>query len=191
MEKTIELEKRTLAYTLRLSKRAKSLRLSIACGGIFTVSAPLGMRQSVVDAFILEKSEWVLEKIRYFTQFPRKQVQGKQNRNKHFTEHKERARELVHQRLAHFNQFYKVAWRKVSIRNQRRRWGSCSQRGNLSFNYKTLFLSSHLADYIIVHELCHLGELNHSRKFWDLVSKVMPNHHNLRKELRQVGMSLA
>lgn len=189
MEKTIELERKRVAYTFRVSKRARGVRLSVACGGVFTVTAPPWMRTSRIEAFILKKSAWVLDKIRYFSRFPRVTPVRRVNRRKHFAEHKEGARALVEKRLAHFNQRYGFAWKKVAIRNQRSRWGSCSRNQNLNFNYKLALLPPHLADYIIVHELCHLGELNHSPKFWALVARAIPEHKKLRKELR--GMSVA
>jgi predicted metal-dependent hydrolase len=99
--------------------------------------------------------------------------------------YKEKARALATARLAHFNSFYHFTYHRISIRNQKTRWGSCSSRGNLNFNYKIALLPAHLVDYIIVHELCHLGQMNHSAKFWELVSKTTPNYLALRKELLQ------
>ena len=104
----------------------------------------------------------------------------------HYLQHKGLARELVHTRIAHFNQFYSVPIRKVFIKNHKRRWGSCSERGNLNFNYKILFLPQEIADYIIVHELCHLLEFNHSSRFWAHVARAMPEHRTQRKILRHI-----
>jgi len=103
---------------------------------------------------------------------------------KHYLEHKETARELVLARLVHFNQFYGLAWKRVAIRNQKSRWGSCSQKGNLNFNYRLLFLPQELQDYIIVHELCHLKELHHRESFWALVAEQLPNYLALKNSLR-------
>jgi len=191
MEKSIELEKKQVAYTLRLSKRARGVRLSVAVGGVFTVTAGPRVGENAIEAFILKKSKWVLDKIRYFSRFPKVTPTKRVNRRKHFAEYKERARVLVEERLAHLNQFYGFRWHMIAIRNQRSRWGSCSRKGNLNFNYKIALLPPHLADYIIVHELCHLGELNHSPKFWALVARTLPHHRALRRELRKVGMSLS
>jgi len=103
---------------------------------------------------------------------------------KHYVTHKEATRELVLARLVHFNQFYGFTWNRVAIRNQRRCWGSCSAKGNLNFNYKIQFLPPHLADYIIVHELCHLKELNHGQEFWSLVAQQLPQYKETLTELR-------
>ena len=103
---------------------------------------------------------------------------------KHYQNHKETARALVHERLRHYNQYYQLPYNRVAIRNQRRCWGSCSSLKNLNFNYKILFLPEHLADYIIVHELCHLREMNHGKNFWNLVAEQIPDYDTRRKELR-------
>ncbi len=105
---------------------------------------------------------------------------------KHYVANKEAARELTLARLAHFNQHYHFEWNRVAIRNQRRCWGSCSAKKNLNFNYKILFLPPYLADYLIVHEMCHLVELNHGKKFWDLVAEQIPNPKQCARDLRAI-----
>lgn len=105
---------------------------------------------------------------------------------KHYQVHKETAREVIVARLEHFNQYYQLPYKRVAIRNQRRCWGSCSELGNLNFSYKLLFLPACLRDYIVVHELCHLKELNHGPQFWALVGEVLPEYKALRRELRRI-----
>src|SRR3989338_6069024 len=99
---------------------------------------------------------------------------------------REHARALVHERIQHFNTVYQFSVGKVFIKNNKSRWGSCSEKGNLNFNYKIVFLPADIADYIIVHELCHLGEFNHSDRFWDLVGQVIPEHKHVRRRLRSL-----
>lgn len=105
---------------------------------------------------------------------------------KHYVEHKETARELMHARLHHFNQHYQFKWNRIAIRNQRRCWGSCSSLKNLNFNYKIIFLPPHLRDYVVVHELCHLQELNHGKAFWALVAEQVPDYPKRVAELRAI-----
>jgi len=95
---------------------------------------------------------------------------------KHYLEHKEMARVLVHQKLIYWNQFYGYTYNRVAIRNTRRCWGSCTSLKNLNFSYRVLFLPEALQDYIIVHELCHLKELHHKESFWDLLAQQIPNY---------------
>jgi len=112
----------------------------------------------------------------------------------HYLQNKETARKLVLSRLEHFNEHYCLKWNRVAIRNQRRCWGSCTSLKNLNFNYKIQLLPLHLQDYIIVHELCHLKELNHGKDFWALVAETIPDYELKVKEIRgidKLGHSVA
>lgn len=104
---------------------------------------------------------------------------------KHYLEHKELARVLIHERLEHFNNHYGFKYGRVAIRNQRRRWGSCSSLKNLNFSYRLLFLPPELSDYVIAHELCHLKEMNHSRRFWNLLAETVPDYEKRKQALRR------
>lgn len=108
--------------------------------------------------------------------------------SKKFEKEKEKTRVFVHARLAYFNHHYNFVYNKVFIRNQRSRWGSCSSKGNLNFTYKLGLLAPELADYIIVHELCHIGQFNHSVRFWSLVAETIPEYKELRIRLKEVSL---
>ena len=107
-----------------------------------------------------------------------------------YLRNREAARALVHERLEYFNTSYHFTYKKVAIRNQKSRWGSCSKAGNLNFNYRLILLPAHLIDYVIVHELCHRAEFNHSENFWVLVARTVPEYAARRRELRQMGRML-
>jgi len=187
MLKTILLNEREIPYTLKKSSWAKSMRLAIYGGGNFIVTAPASLPQNRIERFIAEKSKWVVDTIEYFKKFPAtifKKRKTKKESRAEFLLHKEKVLSQVKARLDYFNQFYGYRWSNVQIRNQKTRWGSCSRRGNLSFNYKITFLPEHLADYVIVHELCHIGEFNHSKNFWALLAQALPNWKELRRELK-------
>ncbi len=109
---------------------------------------------------------------------------------KHYEAHKERARILVHERLTYWNQFYGHTYNRVAIRNQRSRWGSCSTKGNLNFNYRLVFLPLELVDYVIVHELCHLKHFNHGSEFWVTVEEKIPNYEAHKKELHHISQNM-
>ena len=121
----------------------------------------------------------------YFRQVRARRVHRRKLNQKHYLEHREKARVFVHNKIKEWNKHYGFKVGRISIRNQRSRWGSCSRKGNLNFNYRIVLLPQHLADYIIVHELCHIGQFNHSQKFWDLVGETLPNYLKLKEELRR------
>lgn len=108
----------------------------------------------------------------------------------HYHKHRESARTLVHKRLAELNRHYNFTYHRVAIRDQKSRWGSCSKKGNLNFNYRLMFLPEPLIDAVIVHELCHLEEFNHGKKFWELVARTIPDHKERRAQLARLPIHL-
>ena len=99
---------------------------------------------------------------------------------------REQARYFIENKISYFNKFYNFEINRIAIKNTTTRWGSCSSKGNLNFNYKIIYLNAVFADYLIVHELCHLGELNHSKRFWALVYKTIPDYVKINKKLRRM-----
>ena len=99
---------------------------------------------------------------------------------------REQARIFVENKISFFNKLYNFEINRIAIKNTSTRWGSCSSKKNLNFNYKIIYLNPVFADYLIVHELCHLKELNHSRNFWNLVAKTIPHHNEARRKLRKI-----
>jgi predicted metal-dependent hydrolase len=184
MIKTLAIQGNTIEYTQKISSRGRTLRLSIYHDGRVMLTVPKQANQMVVEKFLMDKSDWILKKVDYSIKHPRIVLGGATASE--FASHKDSARTLVQSRLTHFNQLYGFAWKSITIRNQSTRWGSCSKQGNLSFNYKIVQLPSELCDYIIVHELCHLKELNHSPKFWKQVERAMPAYKLLRKKLKSM-----
>lgn len=98
------------------------------------------------------------------------------------------ARGIVVQKVGYFNQYYNFEYKRIFIKNQKTRWGSCSSKGNLNFNYRITILPPELQDYLIVHELCHLKEMNHGANFWKLVEEQIPNYKALNKQLRTYSL---
>ncbi len=107
----------------------------------------------------------------------------------HYTTYREHARALVTDRLSYWNQFFNLTYGRVAIRNQSTRWGSCSTKRNLNFNYRIAFLPVELADYIIVHELCHLIEFNHGPQFWAHVARAIPDYIQRKNTLKEISIA--
>ncbi len=185
MERTIVLAGRTITYTLRGYRRSRSLRLSVHPDGHIVVSTPLRVPVRIVEEFLQSKGAWLLT---HLAQINHSSLPRPQHTPLEIKRLRLQTREIVEQRLTHFNAHYQHRYQRISIRNQRTRWGSCSKTGNLNFNYRIALLPPHLADYIVVHELCHLRMFNHSTKFWALVAECIPDYRNCRRELRSIGL---
>lgn len=155
------------------------MRLSVFPDSRVVVTAPVSLGAETIARFVAKHSDWVRRKVA--------ETAGREVvpvRKGEVAALKKRALVLAHERCAHFAERYGFRHRKISIRAQKSRWGSCSRAGNLSFNYKIAALPPRVADYIVVHELCHLAEMNHSKRFWALVARAIPDHKAIRKELR-------
>lgn len=170
-------------YTVKKHRQAKRLKLAIYCDGSCVVTAPWWVSMEKVDKFVRQNAEWVIEKMRKMKRIGRQSVFATSNREE-YLKLRETARELVKKRLEKYNEYYGFKYSRVAIRDTKTRWASCSSKGNLNFNYKILFLPLRYADYIIVHELCHLKEFNHGKRFWNLVAETIPEHEKIREKLK-------
>ena len=180
MIKEIKLQNKKIRYTVKTSIRAKRVRFSIYSDCSLVVTKPIFFSENIIEKFIRKKANWILRKLEYFKNNKRPIFK---NDYENYLKHKGESLSFVYKRINYLNKEYNFKFNKVNIKNQKTRWGSCSNKGNLNFNYKILFLPDYIADYIIVHELCHLKELNHSPRFWNLVSKSLPNYIGARKDL--------
>ena len=190
IQKSIQLNKCNIFYTLKVNKHSKYIRLAINHEGRVVVTTPRYVPQFIINNFLIQKSDWILNKIEYFLHFKGVLPKSKKETKKDYLEYKDRALQIAQERLEYFNTLYNYKWSKITIKNQKTRWGSCSKKGNLNFNYKIVLLPEKARDYIIVHELCHLGEFNHSRNFWNLVAKTLPDYLEIRRNLRKIGYTL-
>lgn len=175
---------------VRESLRARRARIVIHPDGTVIATQPSRVSSAQFLIFLESKFSWIEEKLTFFTMHPVEMPPKRRHSKKEYEVHKEKTRALVNDRLAYFNEVHGFRYKRIFIRNQKTRWGSCSKAGNLNFNYKLSLLPAHLADYIIVHELCHLGELNHSVRFWSLVQKTMPEYKHYRNELKKIARML-
>lgn len=163
------------------------MRLAIYASGAFVVTAPKWYPAYVINKFLAEKAGWIYGKLKHidFTELDLKREAEKIN----YKIQKETARKIIQARLEFFNRYYNFKYNQISIKNQKSCWGSASRKGNLNFNYKVANLPEDLRDYIVIHELCHLKELNHGRKFWELVQKTIPHCKILRTKLRNLKLT--
>ncbi len=181
MKKSIRTHGRTISYAVRKSARAKHVRISVNCDGIVLVTRPVDVSFARIEEIVLRRVSWIIGKIEFFKRFG---VQS-QSSNAGYVSASADVLALVQSRIEYYNASYGFTYNKIAIRNQRTRWGSCSKKGNLNFNYRMGRLAPELIDYIVVHELCHLAEMNHSKNYWKLVERAIPRYNALRKALKQ------
>ncbi|MDE6640003.1 MAG: M48 family metallopeptidase [Acetatifactor sp.] len=125
-----------------------------------------------------------MPRIIYLTQAETKRLETLEKR------YRSAARTQFEQRCAYYHQFTGGSYTSVTIRDQKTRWGSCSSRGTLSFNYRLIFAPPTVLDYVVVHELCHLTHMNHSKEFWNMVGSIMPDYKTHKNWLREHGREL-
>ncbi len=178
---TIILNKQNIQYSIRISKRSKRLRIVVYRDGSVEMVLPRKIRQKIIERFMRQKSDWILKKINQMKK--RKMIELRDFSVEHYQNYKEIARSFVEQRVEEWNKGFGFEINKIRIKNQKTKWGSCSVKKNLNFNYRILFLPKEIQDYIIIHELCHLQEMNHSKKFWSLVENKIPNYKEIKNKL--------
>ena len=100
------------------------------------------------------------------------------------------AKDYFTKRVAYYHTLTGGVYHTITVRDQKSRWGSCSSRGTLSFNYRLMFAPPRVLDYAVVHELCHLTHMNHSKDFWNMVRQIMPDYKIYKEWLREHGHEL-
>ncbi|MBP3305350.1 MAG: M48 family metallopeptidase [Oscillospiraceae bacterium] len=167
---------------IRSSRRTISIQISPA--GEVIVRAPIGMSGAAVERFVKSKAAWI-----------EKHTARQAPRMPAFTDAEIRelarqARAAFPERVAYFAPLVGVTYGNITIRSQRTRWGSCSGKGNLNFNCLLMLTPEDVVDYVVVHELCHRKEMNHSPRFWAEVARVLPNYRQSRMWLKEHGQAL-
>jgi predicted metal-dependent hydrolase len=170
-------------FQIKSSKHSKNIRLTVRPDGKVIITKPIFIPDLIARRFALKHTDWILKNLAKF-KLHRRGILSRRSATEYKT-NKEPARVLVHKKIEEWNKMYNFRIGTIRIGNQKSRWGSCSRKGNLNFNYKIVYLQKELQDYIIVHELCHLEHLNHSQQFWRLVAEQIPDWKKLRNELKK------
>ncbi|MCY4576946.1 MAG: DUF45 domain-containing protein [Candidatus Kaiserbacteria bacterium] len=172
-QQKIRYKNQYIAYELLNHPKARYLKLAVGIGGKITVTKPKWVKQATVETFIREKQPWITER----TESLAKKYGTNENLaiedRAHFLRYKERAERFCEEKVSYWNRKNKFSYNMIRVKQLRASWGICSSNRNITFNYKIIFLPKREADKLIVHELCHLKEMNHSKRFWDLVEKTL------------------
>lgn len=172
-----------IEYTLIRSAR-RTISLQLQKNGEVVVRAPQRMARTDIDAFVERHRSWIEQKKAWLaqTQQNRREITGQER-----AQGIQAAKRIVPLRAAHFAAQMGVSYGRITIREQKTRWGSCSSKGNLNFNWKLVLMPPEVLDYVVVHELAHRIEMNHSARFWKIVESVLPDYQARRKQLKEWG----
>ena len=172
---------------IRSARRTVTLQIK---RGEVIVRAPNRMSERDIERFVKSHSVWIEKNLAEYA----KRMQNFENvpplTEQELQELKKRAKLIFEQRAAHYAPLLGVTYSKITVRAQRTRWGSCSSNGNLSFNCLLLLAPDEVLDCIVVHELCHRKEMNHSERFYREVLRVFPEYQKHHAWLKQNGEGL-
>ena len=187
-----------IPYTLVKSSRRRTIAIQISTNGKMTVRCPYFIGKWTIDNFLKEKQDWIYSNYLEAVQRTSSENFDSDLRNSSpkienpalINKHKKYARKIFESKVAYYHQFTGGNYTSITIRDQKTRWGSCSGRGTLSFNWRLILAPPEILDYVVVHELCHLTHMNHSKEFWSMVSNTIPDYKEKRKWLKENGHTL-
>ena len=176
----ITLNNQQITFQKKYSKRAKSIRISINHSGELVLTLPKpgffqsseSIEKKALD-FLESKGNWIVKHIWKKAEKKERNPDLVDYSREHYLKYKEIARILCEEKCEFWAEKMGVKYNRIAIKSMKTKWGSCSSKKNLNFNYKILFLSEKDRDYLIVHELSHLVHMNHSSRFWDLVCETL------------------
>ena len=174
-----------IPYTLIRSNR-KTIAIEITRQGEVIVRCPRLMTRLAVNRFVVSREDWIADHLAKITAMPKQQALTPEARK----ELAQQAKADIPRRVAHYAPIVGVDYGTVTIRAQRTRWGSCTGKGNLNFNFLLMLAPEEVRDYVVVHELCHRLEMNHSQAFWAQVERVLPDYRSSKKWLKDNGSGL-
>lgn len=179
------------SYEIIYSNR-KTLAIQITSDSRVRVRAPRQMSRAEIESFLTEKESWVLKHLR---NMPQTDTSASDPASAPLSDSERRryihmAREIFTRQVRFYADRMNVSYGRISIREQKTRWGSCSSAGNLNFNWRLIFAPPAVLDYVVVHELAHRKEMNHSAAFYAIVEQVLPDYRSSQKWLRENGHQL-
>lgn len=174
---------------VRRSKR-KSAIIKITADMQIVVFVPLYVSDNEIEKMVISKSKWIDEHMLKVQSTIDERSKLEKITSEQIKELADQAVEYIPKRVKYYAENENFVYNKITIKNLVSRWGSCSTKGNLNFNCLLMLTPDYVIDYIVVHELCHLREMNHSEKFWAEVEKIMPDYQRAVLWLKQNGGNL-
>ena len=175
--------------TRLIRARRKTLSIRITQEGNLEIRAPLGMPKGEIEAFLKEKAQWIeTHRAKVLAEYA--QGQEAPLGEEEILALAEQMRRSLPEKLNRHAASMGVTFGNVTIRCQQTRWGSCSSRGNLNFNCLLMLAPEEVLDYVVVHELAHRKQMNHSALFWREVERECPDYKKSLRWLKDRGGAL-
>lgn len=168
----------------------KSVAIQIKPDGTVVLRAPYGVPKRELNRILEEKSAWIEAHLQEIKEQEAEQKALPKFSKQEIKELANKALAYIPERVKYYAPIVGVNYTRITIRNQKTRWGSCSSKGGLNFNCLLMLTPPEVIDYVVVHELCHRKEMNHSKAFWDEVEKVLPDYKSAKRWLRENGGEL-
>lgn len=178
-------------YEIIYSSR-RTAAIQVTPDGRVIVRAPKRCSRGFIDSFVRQKEDWVMK---HLSRFEKQRALHPAEKRPPLSD-KDRARyisvarDIFTKKTAYYARIMDVSYGRIAIREQKTRWGSCSSKGNLNFNWRLIFAPEEVLDYVVVHELAHRREMNHAKAFYSIVESVLPDYRSARRWLRDHGSSL-
>lgn len=180
-------------YEIIYSSR-KTVAVQVTRDGEVRVRAPRRCSRSFIETFITEHEDWILKHLQQAQEQKKRSKEARAGRPPLSDEARNRyirtARDIFSRKTAYYARIMGVTYGRITIREQKTRWGSCSSKGNLNFNWRLILAPESVLDYVVVHELAHRKEMNHSPAFYAVVESVLPDYRKARKWLKDNGQTL-
>lgn len=162
----------------------KTLSIMVTEKGELLIKAPLSVSERKIERFLNQKRFWIYKQTKHQMEIQEKRVVRSEEEIKTGME---QARKVLVEKTEYYAELLQVTYQKIRIGNQKTRWGSCSSRGTISYNWHLVLMPERILDYVVVHELCHVMEMNHSPGFWSKVESVLPDYKERREWLKKHG----
>lgn len=173
-----------------IKSNRKTISIQVNSDLSVIVRAPLRTSKKDIDRILKEKEIWILKNIEKIQKRNAEINQLNKLTSDDINDLADKALKVIPDRVRYFAKILGVNYGRITIRNQRTRWGSCSSKGNLNFNCLLMLTPLDVIDYVIVHELCHRKEMNHSKRFWEEVEKILPDYRNQVEWLKTEGSKI-
>lgn len=151
------------------------------------VRAPIKMKQNEIESFVESKRNLIEKHLKSISEKQKLLQNTEPYTEEEISGFVAKAKEIIPPKVKYYADKIGVTYNKITIRCQHTRWGSCSSKGNLNFNCLLVLLPDEIIDSVVVHELCHRKQMNHSAKFYAEIEKVFPDYNGCRQWLKQNG----